>query len=241
MEADEERLLSLLLQGVEIVRFYSENRHAEPHFVVPADAADFLTEHRGAKKTRKGLFLDKLEASGLTRTVIGHMTSDSWDAKESHPLFSLLYWLWKIYVDEFVLQVSSGSLSPPHRTLVRAKELLGSMPCLPLEGPPALVAKHTFGHITELKELVENGERTEEAARTTVSESKNILRGYSNCFDNVRQHHSKLKDALSDFKRRTLEKIIVLDQSIEQQLEQDLRVFSWLVSLLIFVYFISYL
>ena len=227
-EVEVHSVLPLLVQGVEVIRLYSESS-GRVRFTVPADAQEFLSSRfLSAKKGIKVISRSKLEATRLSRIVLGYMTSDVRDSKESNVLFSALFWIWQLYVDSFVRR-SSVTVNPD-RSLTQARELIASEPVLDVASSAPDALRKSFTHVAKLNELIQDGERTEKAACDALTESKTLLRSFRGKHDEVKRHHTEVKELLLEFKTRCAEaRGLVLDKSVEQQLERDVRVFSWLV------------
>jgi hypothetical protein len=228
-EVDGDYVISLLIQGIDIVRMYSE---CDPRmFSVPEDASEFLSSLLSVKRPIRAIARSKLEASQLSGTFLAHIAmTDSYQEKECPALFAMLFYLWQLYVNSFVHQSVLRTTPESERSLVRAKELLRSKPELKSSVFRPPLVDYSCLRVVELKKSVEEGERNESAARVLFSESKNLLRAFAGKHDTVREHHARLKELLSIFKAQSLGGV-VLDKSIEQLLEREARVYSWLVSL----------
>ena len=135
-------------------------------------------------------------------------------------------------VEDFTEKSTALSLQDDRLTLKGAKALIMSRPQLSGSnsgGSPAFFHHVSPGVATFVK-LIEEGDRWKESvARETLLASKGLLRAVH--AETVGDHLRKLKELSVDFKGHGIGGTgLRLDDSIEQQLDKDTKVFSWLVS-----------
>lgn len=228
---DMDVVMPLLIQGIEILRLFVENQENGLEVAIPQDAATFLVERCGAKKTLKSISLEKLRASHLASTLIYTMTTEERDCQESYPLFNLLRTFWKLQVQDFLRRSRSSSTPLVDRTLILGKEILRSIPTLKDSGQSDVASSISLLEKALLIDLTRRGDEVEESARNVISESKVILREFKFHLDRVGTHHIHIKEILSEFRSRSIECTgLVLSETMEQQLEHEQKLFSWLVS-----------
>jgi hypothetical protein len=228
---EEDKWYSFLLTGLEVVEKFGRDRKVQNLFVVPGNAMSMLKARQGTRRSVRTLSVSALEASPLCLAVLGRMTDESRDKKEGHPLFVLLCLLWAYVVDDLVHKGEDVTDKKPEASLATAKELLEARPSNDGEDSP-LVTSQFQDSIEKLERIVDHGNQIEQAARDALSASKSLLREASQKVKQVTSHLSHLKELHDKFRSHTVCVMrLVLDPSLEQSLEQEVKLFGWLVSL----------
>lgn len=230
---DNEFRHTLLVTGLQVVERFTRKQKTSDQFDVPDNAMELLmasSVHR--KSTRTLIIVSKLDASPLSRAVLERMTDKSRDDREGSPLFFLRLLLWAYFVDDFVARCIDPEASRSHTTLTVATVLQKARPykCGVLSSNDMENVSLSDLRIAEFNHLVSKGEEREQEAREAICNSKYLLR---ECRTGaVESHLVRLKDLSMDFKSRASSSgNVILDFRLEQHLEQDVKLFGWLVSI----------
>jgi len=236
---DGEQLLwrNLLSEGLEILEMFSKNRsnYVECKFVViPSKGGKLLTSsyHRPVPV----LSVAKLKSSPLCCAVLGRIVGTIRDEREGWPLLSSLVLLWQFVINDFISKCSGVAVPGRSKpTLRRAMELLRQNPLHSgsSSGYQSILSTNIMNMnpgITSLVNLVEEGQRTESNVRATLALSKGLLKECMKQVEAIRSHLSKLRCFQTDLKSRVSGvKGLVLPSDLETTIDQDVKVFAWLV------------
>jgi len=231
--ASREQVRDLLIEGLELVELFSQERQATSELVVDRGQALELLSAKGESRKAKVLSLEKLRSNSMTNAVLCRMIDEGRDRKEGYPLLFLLHSLWQFMVEDFTARCTTASMQDQASTLTRAKNLIVLRPQL---SDSRSLDKPTFFHnvspgVATFVELIEEGDGVEREARETLSASKGLLRECLHKVEPVRDHLGKLKELCSNFKGRGVGTTgLKLDDLVEQQLDRDTKLFGWLVS-----------
>ena len=161
------------------------------------------------------------------------MTDEGRDDADGQPLFCLLFTMWALHAKAFLARCRVPKELQSNVSLAVAK-------CIQNERPTNSIryAGKAMNILEEVlvpksfDDLISRGEKKEEEARATVALSKNLLRESSQQRGIVTLHLEKLKELLIDFSqaRWNTEGYVALDSTLEQSLDYDVKLFSWLVS-----------
>lgn len=225
--------VDVIMEGLEIVEEFSRCRQSDKkEFSVDLRQALHLLSRRvGTRGSSRPISSSKLIASTFGATILRRMIDKKHEEKEGHPLLCLLHVLWLFAVDDFNGRCSfSPGQQKDDLTLEAAKTLLAMRPtitdCFGSEDGP-LITRQPSKALASLIQHIDEGEKCEQTARQTLAKSKILLR---ECFlktGEVPPHIAVLKELLSRF--RSNEKGLLLDRALEQELDQDLKTFTWLV------------
>jgi hypothetical protein len=175
-----------------------------------------------------------LESSHLGKVVLDRMTDESRDDASGQPLFSLLFTLWALQPKYFLARCrvpkesQSDDVSLAVAKCIQNQRPTNSVRCAgkAMDFLEEVLVPKSFD------DLISRGEKKEEEARAAVASSKNLLRESSQQRAIVILHLEKLKELQIDFgqARWNTEGYVALDSTLEQSLDYDVKLFSWLVS-----------
>lgn len=229
--AADDAVAFLVLKGIEVVSHYGCKRLQQPMFTVSPMTADFILKHISTSRLTRPLLLSNLENSDLTRHFLKRMIDEDQDGQGSHPFLSLIFWLWRLHVNVFIKEATGCLKADTEPTLAKAKKLLAGQPVPFTHLGKPLIFHQAVDDVKQLKEMVMAAENIVTATDQILTASKHLIRVASSNEASVRDHHRRLKDILTNLKNRNDERnSIVLDRTLESQVEQDLKIFSWLVS-----------
>lgn len=216
----------LIAQGIEIVQLYSTTKNTSGAFLVPPNTTTAFLSNITAGTAIATIRVDELRSIPTCQIILERMISASREEIEGHPLSAILHHTWIAYVAFFLRQLHVASVPVAERSLSSAKLLLAREPRL----PAMLVGEDESDCIISLREHIAASEIIEKQACDALSKTRAIVRVFSTNIEAVRQHHKKLKDMLSVFRGRSVEaKGVVVDLDVEQKLEQDVKLTSWVV------------
>jgi hypothetical protein len=221
----------VLMQGLEIVvEDFTKLRPNEEYVIDLRQALNLITSRLGARSTTRVISKSKFESSELARAVLTRIVNS--DGKEGNPLLCLLYVLWLCAVETFNDSCLASTNERGDASLYAAKALLKSQPLIPDSSSDIpLIFKSPSPTLDSLKQLIEDGEKVEATTREKLANSKSLLKESLRKADEIAAHFTSLKELQTCFRSRTSDaKGVTLDRSLEQELEHDIRVFSWLVS-----------
>jgi hypothetical protein len=212
----------LLAVGLPVVELYARTRQTVPRFDHLEKSSKLFADKKDSYRT---LSTSKLEANSLGKAVLARMINDFQDQNEGCPLCSLYFLLWSYYARDFLNCCRSRSKV----SLADAKELLNLKPSI-IESVTLPSWLLGLDIIRAFEREIGEAEAQEISAREQLAKSNGLLREASNNMDEVRSHLNALKDLHALFKGRlNPEGGITLDSTLEQLLDQHIKMFSWLV------------
>ncbi|GAX16611.1 hypothetical protein FisN_7Lh346 [Fistulifera solaris] len=227
--ASRDAVASVLLQGIEVVRFYGDNKYTESISKITPDTANFIMKQVSASRPARLLSLNKIENSELLCHLLNRMVDDCQDDQERHPFLSLLYWLWLLRVEDFIKDANGVAKGGNEATLARAKSLLAEQPIPATHIHEVSIVHKAVDVVEQLRQLITTAENVVKTTEECLNVSRNLFRIASSNESAVRYHYQELKEMLTKLKFRYKEGSgIVLERSLETQVELMSKVFSWL-------------
>jgi hypothetical protein len=233
--ADKDAVASLLLQGIEVVRFYADKKLTQSTFTITPSTANLVMKQTSASRPARLLSLNKLENSELPCHLLNRVVEDGQEDQQKHPFLSLLFWLWILHLEEFINDANGSMKGGKEATLARARNLLAEQPIPSTHIHQVLVVHNAINVVEQLRQLITTAENVVKTTEEILNASRNLFRIASSHEAAVRNHYQELKDTLTKLKCRYKEGSgIVLERSLETQVEQMSKVFSWLVRTSVF-------
>jgi Transcription factor S-II (TFIIS), central domain len=234
-----EEVYPLLADGSEILEAYcNASFGVESKFRGKSDISlQMLESMFNIRRSVRAISQERIQSSFLIQSLISRMISR--DDVEGCPLRFMIWFQWHLLVAEFVSHFDGSEISGLSRTRVdsldTAKELLAMQPLIALQ-PDSTYANFSCLTSSKSVELVEfdkiivEAERIEDDARAMLSKSRDLLRGSFEKSEDARIHLSQLKECHGIFKARSVgEGGVSLSVVLEQQLDQNIKIFGWLL------------
>ncbi len=228
--ANKDAVASLLLQGIEVVKYFGDKKLTQSMIKIAPDTSSFIMKQVSTSRPARLLSLSKLGSSEFLCHILNRMVDDCQDDHERHPFLLLLFWLWLLHIEEFIEDANGSTKGGKKATLGRAKSLLSEQPIPATHIHEVLVVPKAVDVVEQLRQLITTAEDVVKTTEECLNASRNLLRIASSNEAAVRNHYQELKDTLTKLKTRYKEGSgIILERSLETQVEQMSKVFSWLV------------
>lgn len=230
---------ALLVEGIPVVQVFT-SKNASHFSPITESTVRSFEENTGIRPPCRALQLDKIEVHNLGTMLLQRMTSVDVDAQEGFPLSMLCLVDWHLQVSAMV---SSGSLDDdtapqqPSRqaiSLSKALDLCARRPKFSGDenNLEATLWSTDTSELVTLNQRIREAEQLETEIRQLVGMQKDLRKGALDKAETVRQHLNRLKELFSTFKERALgQGGLSLCPTLESQLEQQIKIFSWMVSL----------
>jgi hypothetical protein len=227
-------LYPIIAEGSEILELFSKRTEGIDFIVNSVGALQLLSKQLDSRRPMRVQSCMKLESSILGSTMLGRIISE--DEAQGSPLKFCLYLLWRATVVEFVEMYESSKGNKNVLTLDEAKKLVLKKPVKVGSGGGAEKWGVCFSsEESKLLELIKDGETKELEASKALALSKEYFRGPYRQSDAIRNHMTLVKELHNDFKMRLKGgNGLALNKSLEQQLDHNIKVIGWLVSIVSF-------
>lgn len=224
----------LLVEGAEILDKFSLSEEAECQLTVSSmHILELLSSRTTPRITSKVISVAKLESNTLCASVLSRLVDRIRDAKEGFPLLNLLRVYWLLMVQDFTQRVKSSATNRESLSLPEARALYLSSP-RPTGSdnswqPISITAVLGSDQVENLKNLIDEADKNENQVKAALQRSKTLLKGVLTNDEEVAPHLATLKDLLGDCRGRlSTAGSLVLDPSLEKELDRDTKLFSWL-------------
>jgi hypothetical protein len=227
---------SFLVVGLPVLTLYCKtNKTAMP---VPEDSRAMLMSRNDVRKTTRPIAVDKIASNNLSNAVLERIIDSSRDVREGSPILRLYFYLMAYHADDLARKCLSLGNGGPEVSLSRARALCSALPSA-FEGN--ILEKRLPGFlITHFLKLVDEAQQKEDHAQNILSLSKKYLRQTADRSEEIEMHLNDLKDLQLDCKsRRVSTGKLLLDIELEQRLEDDVKLFSWLLKTYAYPFLLS--
>ena len=242
-QTDSKALYPLISEGSEILELFTSKSDRIRFAVSSAGAVALIAKQLDSRRPVRVISRNKLETNPLGKIILGRLISE--DNKEGYPLSFLVYLLWRITMFDFVESYESRRGKKDGMTLKEAQTLILQKPI-----PEALDRRTSTSDFMadvdnvnanwgfnysdkekQLMQLIQEGESKEESALKALATAKELFRGPSRHAEEICEHIVKVKDLLHQFKSiRTEGTGLFLSRKLENNLEQNLKALTWVVS-----------
>jgi len=220
----------LVIEGIEVIQQYSKQWDFGDLSISLSKITDYVVGTGQSLNPTKHFSLSKIEVTQIGKKVCDRITSVDFDLNVGHPLFCMIYVLWAFDIKTFLSRVT-GDDANMRPTLQEAIALAITEPKdHRIDFPDILVNCSLKKDISRFNQLIIEGKKTEEKAKSLCISSQDSSSSSSEKTDEIRDYEASLKEVLTRMKSpKQGEEGLILDPSIGKDVDQRWKDSSWLV------------
>lgn len=234
------QIYNVLVDGLDVLKIYSDAEKVSDEVTIQYKAKSdqsliILDKYFHLRKTSRAPSGEKLKSVEPLQSLLSLMCAK--DKREGFPLHVMLWFDWHLIVSDLVYEhenkenhkLSHGEVS----SLLSAKQLKTKEPSflddIVVPGIWNLIQTKS-SELLDFELIIEKAENEEKSIKVTLSKAKDLLREPLKKSENIRQHLGQLKELFTMTKDRSLGKGgLALNVNFENQLDQHVKYFSWLI------------